>query len=223
MVQNGPVKGGSMFAQGKLSPLLRAGVSLASGVDYMGRPLKTDWDYLGAAANNLLPMPFGISGAHRYLTEQKNPGIVPTALIATGAATYSRDKTQTGSVFDNTGKRNQGNILDYLVNPKARAGDQALAKIQSMTSADTKQQTAMKEALGQAIKTGQPTAPIFNQYRYPGIQRSAMVKSIKEDLKKTTESPLQQTVQGLSKAKLDAFLKTLPPDQAAQVKALAKH
>jgi hypothetical protein len=91
--QNGIAKGTSQFAQGKLAPIPRTVIGLASGVDYSGQPISkfssdNNRKYAEYVARNAGPIPFSGGSLWQYM--QKNKLTLPAALaLLSGVGRYS--------------------------------------------------------------------------------------------------------------------------------------
>lgn len=99
LIQSGPIKGPAQYFQGKLSPLVRTGVGLASGVNYYGQaisspkggPVKNTVDYAKYIAQNAGPVPFGVSNTLANLKGGKTTPAGVAAMVS-GLGRYAPGK-----------------------------------------------------------------------------------------------------------------------------------
>ncbi len=100
VITNGPIKGLAQYAQGKLAPIPRTLVGLASGVNYYGAqispknsgPVKSTVDYAKYIAQNAGPLPFGVSNTAAYIGGGKaTPAGV--AAMTSGVGRYAPGST----------------------------------------------------------------------------------------------------------------------------------
>jgi hypothetical protein len=203
VIRYGP-QGAAMFTQGKLSPVARVAVGLMSNTDYLGRKIADTTKPWGqnalSAANFILnsaaPIPFGASGTSQYLFGDKGPiegakeflatGQLPnkqatvagTAAIATSVGRYATPPANTGSVFDQPAKANQGNWLHNLtLSPQERAQQDMMNTITSDKTTEAATLKQLQEDMGKAIAGGDKNlGPVFDKYGIPSVQQGGMAQ-----------------------------------------------
>lgn len=98
MSESGLAAGSMRFAQGKLAPIARTAIGLASNTQYTGAPIykrgeghnfKNDYDILKYLLSSLGPVPLGLSNVLQYLQEPDKT-ISGAATVVSGIGRYSK-------------------------------------------------------------------------------------------------------------------------------------
>lgn len=224
MGQSGPIGGSARFFQGKLSPLARTGVGLASNTNYFGGkiydttkgPLQNTLSTGKYMASNLVPIPFGWNTTSQYANSGKAtlPGMIPTAL---GLTRFS--KTQDPSIFTNPKDAYSGNWLNDLLSPSNNASDSLINKINDSNKTRSNNSQKANEELGKALLNGGSTANIFSKYSIPTSQQKTILTDAKNKLKLKQVSPLAKKYMSMSKENQKLFMNSLSSSERATLQS----
>ena len=228
IVQDGVGGGTSRFLQGKLSPLIRTGITMATNRDYLGRQvvdpnkpmLTNEANFAKNVATSFAPIPFGVPNAMNYNKGTTSTGLqkyIGNALVDTGAGRYSKDSTQLGTPFDNPQKSYADNWLyDKFTAPKADKQQLDIRdKISAMEKASTEKSKAMSIDIGNQLQQGKtPTVPdISSKYGIKPAEAKTLITDAKDKLKSSSYTPMVKKYMDMSLVKRKEFYNTLSAEE----------
>jgi hypothetical protein len=160
--------------------------------------------YLKYIAQSASPIPFGTTPLTNVLKEPTNAAdkALKSLLVGSGAARYS--KSATTSFEDNW-------LQKYTGTPEEKAATGLLSKLKSTNSANAKNTTNMNAEINSAVAVGGDTDAIFKKYNIPTDKQVPLLTAAFKKVSSSKLSPLQQTYQGMSKAKQVEFYNSLTP------------
>lgn len=205
----GIASGTAQFAQGKLSPLARTAVGLASGTQFTGQPITNKNDNFAQKtvaegkflATSLLPVPFGVSSTLKYANDaiKSKQRINPLVAATLGAGISRFTKSNNGL------STNQQTSISNLAKQGASkqeqdANVQFYLTLKKTASDRTKADTAITQALAKNdINGAMQAAAAYNQKlagsfggwvkQYGGYSNSALTKAYRSNkINLTTDS-----------------------------------
>lgn len=205
----GFAQGTAQFAQGKLSPIARTAVGLASGTQFTGQPITNKNDNFAQKtldeakflATSALPVPFGVSSTSKYISdavkskEPVNPLVAAT--LATGISRFTkssnglsdREQASVENLAKNgASKQEQNANVQFYLTLKKTATDRTKAD-NAITTALQKNDVAGAQKAAQDYN--QKLAASFKGWvkSYGGYSNAALTKAYNSNkIKLTTDS-----------------------------------
>lgn len=223
----GVIGGVSKSLQGKLSPLARVGIAQATNTDYLGRKitdpnngfLQNTYNSVSNAAQQGLPIPFGAPNIVRY-AKDPNKTVGGAIGVGTGALTYAKDNTQTGSVYDKPTKSYDDNLLHRMFATSTQKQDLNIAdKAKAFKKSNTDNSVKLNEEIGQSLSKG-VTPNAFTLSEKYGVSAQTVRSSItdsKNKLKSLSYSPLVKEYLSMSRENRTKFYSSLSPSDKQRI------
>ena len=152
----GAAQGIAQFSQGKLSPLLRTAVGLASGTQYTGQKINNPNDSFAQKslneakfiATSALPIPIGASSVAKYISDTKKTGQPTNPLIAATLGTGVSRFTKSSNGLSN---QQQAHVQQLVKNGASKEEQQANVQFFLTAKKSAQDRTKANKAIDAAL------------------------------------------------------------------------